>query len=304
MFAALIHSTLLANVLQDSAWFLLMVAFTYGVYLLAVFIWQGHILFSTAKGVRPPPGDLLTHTVTPVVLPVCEGCAISGWMLVPRKSGAGSFPAILYFGGRSEEVSWLQDAAKWFPDQVIFTMNYRGYGESGGSPSEAALYSDALKQFDFLAQSLRVNAERITVIGRSLGTGVASYVVANRPAEKAVLITPYDSVLNLARHAMYLVPVGLLLSHRFESIRFAQSARQPCLALLAEQDEVVPEEHARRLIDSWGGHMDVLRIPGSDHCDIPYRADTLDVIAGWLASRPTWAKLPAVPARAFASDRR
>jgi pimeloyl-ACP methyl ester carboxylesterase len=186
---------------------------------------------------------------------------------------------------------------------VVFAMNYRGYGDSGGSPSERALFADALQEFDYLAANTQVDAQRITVIGRSLGTGVAAYAAANRPAVSAVLITPYDSIVNLARSVFHLIPVGLILAHRFESIRFARSARQPCLALLAEHDDVVPEVHTRRLMEAWGGKFDVLHIPGSDHHDIPYRADTLEVIAGWIAKRPLWARLPAVPAIPFARDR-
>lgn len=296
---AIASDSALETLLHNSIWLLL----AYCAYLLAVSLSQGRLVFSTAKGVRSPPPLLSTHFVLPTGLAVDKRTAVNGWLLVPR-DGEGPYPAIMYFGGRSEEVSWLQDAAKWFPGHVVFAMNYRGYGESGGSPSERALYSDALREFDFLVRSPHVDAKRVSVIGRSLGTGVANYVVANRPVENVILITPYDSILSLARSAMYLVPVGLLLLHRFESIRFARSATQPCLALLAEHDDIVPEAHTRRLIDAWGGSMDVLRIPGSDHRDIPYRADTLDVIAGWLAHRPTWSNLPAVPATAFASDRR
>jgi dipeptidyl aminopeptidase/acylaminoacyl peptidase len=293
-----LYSPVVEFALRAAFW----VALGYSGCLALVAFAQSWILFSTAKGVRPPSGLLPTHTVEPTRIEVDAATAVSGWMLLPRE-GRGPFPAILYFGGRSEEVSWLQDAAKWFPGHVVFTMNYRGYGESGGSPSERALFADALREFDHLARSTAVDPKRITVIGRSLGTGVAAYTAAKRPAENAVLITPYDSIVNLARSVFHLIPVGLILAHRFESIRFARSARQPCLALLAEHDDVVPEVHTRRLMEAWGGSFDVLRIPGSDHHDIPYRADTLEVIAGWIAKRPRWAMLPAVPAIPFARDR-
>jgi fermentation-respiration switch protein FrsA (DUF1100 family) len=298
MNALLMNSALIEFVFRAVFW----VALGYGACLSIVALAQGWILFSTARGVRPPPADLPSHNVIPTSLDVGRDTSVNGWMLTPRE-GTGPFPAILYFGGRSEEVSWLQDAAKWFPGHVVFAMNYRGYGDSGGSPSERALFADALQEFDHLAASAQVDARRITVIGRSLGTGVAAYAAANRPAESAVLITPYDSIVNLARSIFHLIPVGLILAHRFESVRFARSAHQPCLALLAEHDDVVPEVHTRRLMDAWGGKFDVLRIPGSDHHDIPYRADTLEVIAGWIAKRPLWARLPLVPAIPFACDR-
>jgi hypothetical protein len=119
----------------------------------------------------------------------------------------------------------------------------------------------------------------MAVIGRSLGSGVAAYVAARRRVAAAALITPYDSILEIARRRYRWAPVRLLLKHRFESVRFAGLAKSPALVLLAEQDEVVPHEHAFRLIEAWAGEKQLVVIPGSDHCNIQGKRRS------WLAVR-------------------
>mgnify|MGYP001190303838 FL=1 len=120
------------------------------------------------------------------------------------------------------------------------------------------------------------------LVGRSLGTGVASYVAANRPAERVVLITPYDSLLAVARRRFWFTPLSLLLRHKFRSVDYARTNMQPCLALLAEHDDVVPEEHTHRLMTAWAGAKKLVRIPSTTHMDIPYQAATLTAVATWL----------------------
>ena len=72
-------------------------------------------------------------------------------------------------------------------------MNYRGYGASGGTPGETALVSDGIEIFDWAARRADLDAARIAIHGRSLGTGVAVQVAAARPARCVILTSPFDS---------------------------------------------------------------------------------------------------------------
>ncbi|WP_407311446.1 alpha/beta hydrolase [Pseudomonas sp. nanlin1] len=145
--------------------------------------------------------------------------------------------ALIYFGGNAEDVTRnLPEFSKAFPDHALYLMNYRGFGGSGGSPSEAALQRDAQALFD------RVSSEhgRIVVIGRSLGSGVAVQLASERPATQLVLITPYDSLREIAEHRMPWFPVRWMLHDRFESWQFAQRVRTPTLLLAAADDTLIP----------------------------------------------------------------
>ncbi len=157
----------------------------------------------------------------------------------------GQSTAVLYFGGNAEDVSFsVPDLAAAFPDATIYAMHYRGYGGSEGSPSESALIADALSLFD------RVDSEHehITVIGRSLGSGIAIQLASQRLVRNLVLITPYDSIQNIAAEQFPLFPVRWLLLDTFESWRYAKNIQVPTLVIAAEHDEVIPRASTEALL--------------------------------------------------------
>lgn len=268
---------LVRSAFSGGKWLLL----AYAGYLAALTLFQRRFVFNPAHAVGPAAEPADTHDIASVGLALPHDKAIKGWYLRPRQ-GAAPYPSIIYYGGRTEEVSWLRGAVKWFPNHAVLVLNYRGYGESGGDPSEKALFEDGLAQFDWLAAQPGVDPKAIVLVGRSLGTGVASYVAAKRPAARVVLITPYDSLLAVARRRFWFTPLSLLLRHKFKSVDYAKTNLQPCLALLAEHDDVVPEEHTHRLMACWAGAKKLVRIPRTTHMDIPYQAATLNAVAMWL----------------------
>jgi len=138
----------------------------------------------------------------------------------PRKA----LDAVIYFGGNAEDVSRsLPTLADAFPERSLFALNYRGYGGSTGKPSEPALIADALNLFD----RVHVDHPHIIVIGRSLGSGVAIHVASVRPAERLVLVTPYDSLQGIAARQLPYFPVRWLMLDKFESWRYAPQVTAP-----------------------------------------------------------------------------
>jgi len=99
-------------------------------------------------------------------------------------------PLVIYFGGNAEEVSWMLDEApRRAPGVGWLLVDYRGYGSSDGSPSEKALVSDALQWYDHF------QAGTTYVFGRSLGSGVAVQLAAERPVAGLILVAPFDSLV-------------------------------------------------------------------------------------------------------------
>jgi len=230
------------------------------------------------------------HRTRTVTLRAADGTRLSGWLMTPQT--AGPHPAVLYFGGRSEEVSWVaRDAGRMFPGMAVLALNYRGYGQSHGQPGEQAFIDDATLLFDWLAERADVDATRIALVGRSLGSGVAIQIARARPAHSMVLITPYDSILALAQKRFRGVPVQLVLRHRFESVRHATGLATPTLVLRAESDVVVPHAHTDRLVAKLSGRVEDQTVPQSDHFDIPYLADTQERIARFLTMQSKRAPL-------------
>ena len=149
----------------------------------------------------------------------------------------GGRQAVLYFGGNAEDVSAsLPSLGAAFPQHALYLLHYRGYGGSSGTPSEAALFADALALFDHV----QATHPDITVIGRSLGSGPAVHLAGVRPVARLVLVTPYDSIAELAAQQFPMFPVRWLLSDKFESFRYAPQVTAPTLIVAAQQDEVIP----------------------------------------------------------------
>jgi uncharacterized protein len=224
------------------------------------------------------------HRTRPVVLRAADGTRLSGWLMTPKIPGP--HPAVVYFGGRSEEVSWVvRDAGKLFPDMAVLAVNYRGYGESHGDPAESHMVEDGCMLFDWMAARAHVDARRIAVVGRSLGSGVAVQVAKERPVHSVVLITPYDSILAIAKRKFRVMPIEYMLRHRFESIKYAPALKAPTYVLRATSDDVVPHSHTDQLVAKLAQLCGDDIVPDSDHMNIPYLEGTQSRIANFLTSQ-------------------
>jgi pimeloyl-ACP methyl ester carboxylesterase len=196
------------------------------------------------------------------------------------KLGGAGAGAILYFGGNAEDVARnIPDYAQWFPDRAVYLVNYRGYGGSSGVPSEAALFQDALNIYDALA----VRHDQLAVIGRSLGSGVAVFLAAARPVSRLVLVTPFDSVERIARRVLPVFPTAWLLEDRFDCLSRVPAIRAPVLAIVAEQDGVIPRPHADALVAAFPpAQIDVRIIRDAGHNTVHLLPDYARSLQGFL----------------------
>lgn len=225
------------------------------------------------------------HRTRPIVLRSNDGTRLAGWLMTPAV--VGPHPGVVYFGGRSEEVSWVaRDAGRLFPGMAVLAVNYRGYGDSQGDPGEQHMVDDGRMLYDWLAERAHVDPKRMAVVGRSLGSGVAVQVASERAAHSVVLITPYDSILAIAkRRFRNTVPIEYVLRHRFESVKYAAALTAPTYVLRAASDDVVPHSHTDLLVAKLGRlHLDEI-VPGSNHLNIPYLDATQTRIANFLCGQ-------------------
>jgi len=185
--------------------------------------------------------------------------------------------ALIYFGGNAEDVSRnLPEFAEAFPEYAVYLLNYRGFGGSDGSPSEAAIAEDALALFD----QVYASHPQIAVVGRSLGSGVAVRLASQRPVQQLILVTPYNSLEEIATRQYPWVPVRWLLKDRFESGKYAAHIRVPTLLLAASDDEVIPRASTQHLLENFPQGVAVLRVvPDSGHNSISDRVQYLQ----WMA---------------------
>ncbi|ABV36881.1 conserved hypothetical protein [Shewanella sediminis HAW-EB3] len=189
------------------------------------------------------------------------GERLSGWVV-----NEGRAKALLYYGGNAENIEYNITFFKDnLPDYTIYLIAYRGYGDSTGEPTEAHLYSDALHIFD------QVTAEhsQLSLLGRSLGSGVATYVATHREVDKLVLVTPFDSTANVARSVYWMFPVSLLITDKYESAKRAPNIVAKTTIIYAENDNVIPRESTERLIEAFSHRLEnSILIRSADHNDI------------------------------------
>jgi len=180
----------------------------------------------------------------------------------------GKKDAVLAFGGNSETVvNQADEHMADFPNRTVYLVNYRGYGNSTGKPSEQALYSDALAVFDKVAQA----HEQVSIMGRSLGTGVATYVAVKRIIDRLILITPYDSIEAVAQTQYPIFPISLLITDTFDSVGRAPEINAPTLIIVAEQDSVVPRDNTLNLIRAFTpDHLKVKAFKQAGHSDVSH----------------------------------
>jgi uncharacterized protein len=173
--------------------------------------------------------------------------------------------AILFYGGNASAIGQYVDFFKQFSQYTVYMVPYRGYGHSQGSPNEAALYSDALYIYD----QVSANHQSISAVGRSLGSGVATYVAANREIDKLVLITPYDSITEVAKEKYWMLPVDLLMQDRFDSYARAHKINAQTLVIIAETDQVIKRARTERLLSVLkGDHVHSIVLKGIGHSKI------------------------------------
>jgi len=231
-----------------------------GVALLYVF--QDALIFFPQPIPRQNRAPFAAHALTLAH----EGQQLRGWYV----SGAVSKrrPLLVYYGGNAEEVSGnLWDMARLQAGAYLF-MNYRGYGDSEGKPSQKNLCRDALYILDTLAARENIPMNHIVLMGRSLGSGVAVYVAAHRPVRGIILVTPFDSLLNVARHHYPVLPVKYLLKHPFDSAALAPGVKMPALVIIGDQDNIIPNQRSTELAQQWGGPLETMVIEGAGHNDI------------------------------------
>ena len=191
-----------------------------------------------------------------------DGVTLQGWEVRP-----GQDRALVYFGGNAESIQDQREAlARHLPHHTTYLIAYRGYGASEGRPTQEALTRDAVAVLDHALA--RHGAIAVDVLGRSLGSGVAVQAAVRRPVGRLVLVTPFDSVADVAQDFMPRLPVHRLLADRWDSAAVAHRLEPRTLVVRAGRDDVVRPARTDRLLAALPGDPAVLDLPEAGHSDL------------------------------------
>ena len=261
-------------------WLFIIAAIAFGIPA-AAWLAQDRLIFfpQPISGVAPLPQQTRSLDVV-----ADDGTRLAGFFVPAATTPA---PALIYFGGNAEEISWTLADRRWPAAWSRAALNYRGYGTSEGKPGERELVADALALFDAIAARDDVDARRVVVVGRSLGTGVAVQLAAARPVAGVVLISPFDSLVAVGRTHYPWLPVDWLLRHRFDARAAGARVAAPLLAIVGSDDRIIPPARSRALYDAWGGPKRWVEVSGADHNDLGGGPPMWDAIGRFLGEMST-----------------
>ena len=181
---------------------------------------------------------------------------------------------LLFCHGNAGNISHRLESLEIFHALGLNTLifDYSGYGKSTGQPSEAATYENAAAVWNYLTQTRGIEAHRIVVFGRSLGSGVATWIGEQHAPGALVLESPITSVPDMGRDQYPFLPVRWLARIHYDNLARIRSIRVPLMILHSPDDRIVGYEHGQRLFEAAnepkrfavleGGHNDAFLVTG------------------------------------------
>ncbi len=217
-----------------------------------------------------PDGEIVNVITT-------DSVRLRGWYLPASPAPAGGrAAALIWFYGNMETVSGLAPIVRWLrpPGVALLILDYPGYGESGGSPSEQGLYRGADAAWTYLTSRPEVDPSRIGIYGRSVGSAPALYLATTRPVRAVVLDSPLSSAADMARVHYAFLP-RFIVRMSLNNVERAARLTAPLLVFHGTEDDIAPPRmgravaqagHARELVLIQGaGHNETYDVGGEEY---------------------------------------
>jgi fermentation-respiration switch protein FrsA (DUF1100 family) len=221
---------------------------------------QARLVFFPTRDLRATPADagLVWEELR---LRTEDGLGIHAWW-VPAEGARGT---ILFCHGNAGNVGDRIGSILLFHrlGWNVLIFDYRGYGRSEGSPSEAGLYRDATAAWAHLTAERGVAPEDIVLFGRSLGGAVAAELAERHAPAGIILESAFTSVPELAAEFYPWLPVRLLVRFRFDTLARVPRIRAPLLVVHSRGDDIIPFRHGERLYRAAGEPKTLLEISGT-----------------------------------------
>jgi uncharacterized protein len=199
-------------------------------------------------------------------LSTADGVRINGWY-VPY---AGSKMTLLWFHGNAGNLGHRVDQLRYLHREVginILMIDYREYGKSEGRVSEVGTYEDALAAYDYLSKRPESDSSKVVAYGQSLGSAVAVELALRRKLFGLILEAPFISIQAMGKFHYPWLPLGGLLSTRYDSLSKIAKIHVPLLVLHGDQDEIVPYDHGRMIYEAGHDPKQFYTIRGARHND-------------------------------------
>jgi len=249
----------------------------FGIPTLLVYLLQHKIIFTPYYHKRRGLFREYPELYKPLELQVEKGIFLEGIVYEPEEK---AHTTMLYFGGREQDsVTLIAKFSIHYPNTRLVAFNYRGYGTSGGEPSEVAYHGDALTVYDYVSEHFGVPV----VLGYSLGSNIAVHTAVRRQPKHVVLVAAFESVPALSRAKKLPVP-NFVVKHRFETIKEIDMMRVPFSMYVTVDDGFVPIKQPRKLKAKAKEEMlvDYKEYEGYNHAQLLFSDEVIEEITAIL----------------------
>ncbi|MDP1716601.1 MAG: alpha/beta hydrolase [Burkholderiales bacterium] len=258
------------------------VAIAYAAIVLLLFIFQSRLVYFPQIGreiaATPQAYALEFESVN---IATEDGETLHAWW-VPAQDARVT---ILFFHGNAGNISHRIDYLRMFRKLGLATLifDYRGYGNSTGTPSEAGTYRDAVAAWRWLTQTRGLGPENIVYVGESLGGAVASGLAEQHAPRALVLLSTFTSAPDLGAQVYPFIPVRLISRFSYDNLARIGRIKVPVLVAHSRDDDIVPFAHGRRIFEAAGEPKQFLEMRGG-HNDgfIFMREEWVGVLAAFL----------------------
>jgi len=231
-------------------------------------------------------GDWNPHGlgVEDVWLHTSDGVKLHFWWIAPKNAEF----TFLCFHGNAANIANREDIYRFLADLPVnvLAVEYRGYGKSEGSPTEAGLYLDAQAAYDHLVRERGIPPQKIVVFGVSLGTAVAADLVSQREVGGLVLEAPFPSAKAVARRVYPFLPgLGSVVRSKFDTAAKLKNIHVPVLVAHCSSDPVISFPLGEEVFRAANEPKTFLRINGVCHEEATlvapgqYRAGLLEFLS-------------------------
>ena len=235
------------------------------------------------RDVRSSPADI-GLSFTPLTLSTADGETLDGWF-VPAPAQGQARGLVVFFHGNGGNIGHRLDYLRMFHDLGLNTliMDYRGYGRSSGTPSEAGTALDAAAAWRHATQVLGFPPGRIILFGESLGGAVAAQLATETRPGALVLASTFTSVPDLGAELYPVLPIRLLARIRYDTLARLPQIACPLLVIHSRSDDVIPFAHGRRLFEAAAQPKLFLEIDGGHNEGFVFgRKDWVRQLDGFL----------------------
>lgn len=240
-------------------------AAAYGGLSLWLFVFQSNLVFypETGREISATP-DQIGLPYEDIHLKTSDGISLHGWH-IPAPQPRGT---VLFLHGNAGNISHRLDSVQMFQRLGYSTLifDYRGYGNSGGKPTEEGTYMDAEAAWRHLTEQRHIPSCRIVLFGESLGGAVGAWLAARQKPAALVIASGFTSVPDLGQQFYPYLPVRWLARIRYDTREYLRSVTAPVLIAHSPEDDIIPFEHGQALfavanppkqfLELAGGHND------------------------------------------------